>query len=237
MSVSQMQQGWPFDHGLANVPPAVRFNRPPLATRMPPRGIDRATQDKNGNTYGEQSRERPSHKVQPPAGIAIGMIEINTFFPNWVTLPRVAMRAVHGGWGSLDLARAQLCPQGLLDDKAKFDTSRSRIQHQLRTGAKMYHGWTAHFNGEKVLRKPHEEVFGHTSLKEVYDQVSRANWPTGADRLLLTQYFEFAAANEGLDLDTSHINWIVQVNGWTHPVVNQQTHDNEGLVRFKTSLA
>lgn len=73
--------------------------------------------------------------------------------------------------------------------------------------------------------------FTHIALSDVYSTVPRPSWPAGPDRLLLTQCLEFAAANPNLDLDTSHIGGIIQVNGFQAPLVNGRTHDEQALQR------
>ena len=62
--------------------------------------------------------------------------------------------------------------------------------------------------------------------------------PTGEDRLLLTMCLEFAYNNPGLDLDTSHFEWIVRRNNFTTPpgLVLDATHDIAALQRLENRV-
>ncbi len=68
------------------------------------------------------------------------------------------MRAVHGGWGALDLAKAQLQPLGQLA-KDDLSTARARIGKQLKEGAVVCHNWTGDFKTE-VVRATFGATFG-----------------------------------------------------------------------------
>ncbi len=146
-------------YGNPQPPPVAQHNPPPLpADRLPMGHITNPTLTYTGAIYGAQTRERPPARVQPPATIAIGIIEMCTFLPNWFQLPRVAMRAVHGGWGALDLAKAQLQPLGQLA-KDDLSTARARIGKQLKEGAVVCHNWTGDFKTE-VVRATFGATFG-----------------------------------------------------------------------------
>lgn len=135
----------------ANPPPQPLHLQPP-----PPRAVNRITirAIATNAQYGALTLGRPPAHTQPPLGVDIGIIEILTFFPNWLVLPMVAMRAVHAGWGSVALAKAQLRPMGLLDAQNQGKT-RAKIQKQLAEGAKSLYNWAGNFNGQ-ALRNHHQ---------------------------------------------------------------------------------
>ena len=85
--------------------------------------------------------------------------------------------------------------------------------------------------------------FGHIRLADVYSytngqggRVSLDNWPTGADRLLLTKCLEFAHANPSLDLDTSHFDWIIRTQGFMMPARLNSRHDMDAAARVKRNI-
>lgn len=231
---------------------------PPPARRISVPGIkNNAKPTSNGRIYGELMRERPPACVKPPQGIAISMRELCTFFPNSFQLPKVAVRAIHSGWSAKDIAIGQLDALGMEYE----DHLRQKIQKQLKEGAKLFYDcpiwlnrkgdkeyWTAEAtraeygktwafdltsNGWQLRRQhPGQSVFEHMSLVDIYSAVPQGCWPDGQDRLLLTQCLEYARGHPELDLDTSHFDWIIRKNGWSHPNVDPATHDQEALSRM-----
>ncbi|KAK5175163.1 uncharacterized protein LTR77_000300 [Saxophila tyrrhenica] len=142
----------------AQTAPVQLFNPPPPALGMSPRAINTNTPTKTGAVYGGQTRERLSPRVRMPVNIDIGLVEICTFLPDALQIPKVAMRAVHAGWTALDLANAVVEPvDDLTADNIK--TARGRFQKQLAKGASLCHGWTGTFKLESV-RAQHGAGFG-----------------------------------------------------------------------------
>ena len=187
------------------------------------------------NNYGLLLRNRPPVNVQPPAGIDIGMLEICVFFPSWFLLPDVAMRSVLNGWSRRDVAKAQLYATNQLT-KANLLTAENRIQKQISEGGKLwcnldkgdrwerdkmreryglYHDLRADTWKLRCSFDPNQKQveFGHFRLADIHRSVPVVNWPTGADRLLLTKCFEYDARYPQLDLGTEDIEEIIQRQG------------------------
>lgn len=66
----------------------------------------------------------------------------------------------------------------------------------------------------------------------MYDKV--VQWPTGNDRMIMTQCLEFARDNPERELDTSHWDWIIASQNLTAPppLANGQHRDVEALERI-----
>lgn len=77
------------------------------------------------------------------------------------------------------------------------------------------------------------EHLGDVPLSALYAHVH--TWPTGNDRLLMTQCLEFARQNPGRQLDTSHWDWIITSQGLATPppLANGQHRDLEALQRLR----
>jgi len=171
------------------------------------------------------------------------MLEIMTFLPDSMQIPEVAMRSYRNGYERKDLAKLHLDPMGLLT-KANVKKSGERIQKQrsqcglLLTGRSMTLGNDERWNGEDFAihygvqddltantwaLRCHYDVrirqmqFGHVPLSTIYSRVPAHKWPTGPDRLKLTQCLEFAAQNPLLGLDASHFDWIITIQGLQAP--------------------
>ena len=208
--------------------------------------------------YGNQLKDYPVIEAAPPRNIDIGMLEICTFFPNWLLLPEVAMRAQVNGWARRFIVKAQLYATDNLryTDGEEIGRAGNRVQKQYSGGGgAMFEfegswsrsipqkaGWTGNqdLTANNWHFKPQWEgsnkqiKFEHISLKPVYTRVKK--WPQGADRLILTKCMEFAFANQHLNLDTSHFSWIIQVLGLSKAAQLNDDHDRAALKRFNAQF-
>ena len=194
------------------------------------------------------------------------MIEICTFFPNWFQIPEVVIRAQRNGWSRKDVAKAQLYPLGLLN-KANMKSAEDRIQKQFGDGGRLVVGlpagqaWSADY---ATNMGPHDDLtatkwqfrseypnvdanekWQHMKLADIGQQVpNRARWPrndpaTVSNRLLLTQCIEFACLHPYLNLDTSHIQWLIDMKPFTLPqgVNLNASHDRDALQDLDIKVA
>jgi hypothetical protein len=194
---------------------------------------------------------KPPRRVQWPMDIEISIVEICTFCPDWFQNPEVIARAIRNGWSREALAKVQVRAEGLTtyDD---FKTRHGRIQKQISKGGKLIDGHSDRFNA-RSFRDRHgpqddltaddwlfshsydgsrsQEWLGDMQLSALYNNV--VTWPTGNDRLLMTQCLEFALQNPGRQLDTSHWAWIISSQNLTAPpaLPNGQHRDDEALER------
>jgi hypothetical protein len=209
-------------------------------------------------TYGNQTRDFPTIEAAPPHNIDIGMLEICTFFPNWLLLPEVAMRAQMNGWTRKDIVEAQLNATDNLRNTSKDGVVKAgnRLQKQYSHGGMAMFEFEGNWSGsipekcgytgnqDLTANKWHfksqwegsnkDNQFKHISLELVYTRVQ--NWPQGADRLILTKCLEFAFANQHLDLDTSHFGWILHVLGLASGAHLNADHDRAALKRFRAGV-
>lgn len=204
-----------------------------------------------GESYGADICDYPPADATPPFDVDIGLLEIFTFFPNWMQIPEVALRAQMSGWKRRHIVIAEALADDTLHN-INVEKSEARIQKQISLGGmsrfsvpkwnknipeeRQYvdnkvlsaNGW--HFKGFHTRGKP--DRFEHVSLRSVYGRIPAANWPTGLDRLTITRCLEFARANALLDLDTSHWGWIMAVLGIDPVLRLDQNHDRTALTRF-----
>ena len=257
----------PPGHGHPRPVPIVA---PPVPADLP-RPAARMTQVSNttararrGQAYGQVIANMPPVNVHPPRDINIGMLEIRTFFPNWLQIPDLIVRAMRNDWRRKDLGKAQLNATAQLNS-GRLDTVSNRIQKQMSDGGILYNGleksrtkWsmdlaTQHGPDNDLtanrwdLRSDHDidiqaQSFEHISLAEIIRGVpDRRRWPGGRDRLLLTMCLEYAANNPHLDLDTSHYGWIIQTQGFVDQHVGwggaaPSQHDIDALDRLRTNV-
>jgi hypothetical protein len=194
---------------------------------------------------------KPQRRVQWPTGIEISIVEICTFCPDWFQNPEVVARAIRNGWSREALAKVQVRAEGLTTYK-QFETRHGRIQKQISKAGKLIDCHSDRFNA-RSFRDRHgpqddltadnwlfshsydgsrsQEWLGDMLLSALYNNV--VTWPTGNDRLLMTQCLEFARQNPGRQLDTSHWAWIISSQNLTAPPVlpNGQHRDVEALER------
>ena len=209
------------------------------------------------STYGQLLDGKPAVNVQPPNNINIGVLEICTFFPNWFQIPEVIVRAIRNGWTRRGIAKAQLHADNQLR-RAHLKTAENRIQKQMSEGGNLWSGYKKGepWNLKEVadlgqeddltangwqLRCEHDPdqkfmSFEHITLADIRNQVPRARWPTGQDRLLLTQCLEFAEANPHLDLDTSHYDWIIRSQNLADDPNLDGQHDADALDRLNDQV-
>ena len=118
--------------------------------------------------------------------------------------------------GELDLPRSN----------ANALRARYGMQNDLTANAWDFkHSYDAEFNALEHL--------GDVPLSALYANVH--NWPTGNDRLLMTQCLEFARQNPERQLDTSHWNWIITSQGLAAPpsLANGAHRDVDALQRLR----
>lgn len=208
--------------------PASRVQQPPLVDEL---------------KYLNAHHGRPPVNVQWPLDIDIGVIEICTFCPDWLLVPEMIARAVRNGWSRQTLAKAILHAEKRLT-RGNFQTVYGRVQKQISIGCKLVEGISlasvagggARFNSDDFRNQhglqhdltanswrlrgtytsadPVEEM-GHMRLSTMLSSV--VNWPTGADRLLLTQCMEYARDHPEENLDTRHWDEIIERHGFTEP--------------------
>jgi hypothetical protein len=197
---------------------------------------------RTANRLPSSAGTRPPVNVQSPSNIPMSMVEIATFFPNWFQIPKLAARCLQSQWRYRSLAKAQLNATNNLT-RANEKPTIDRVKNQFVQGVAEFYSLQGAVSFS-VIRANHKDawdndassagwtlpantnlVFQHMALKDIYDHVDRSRWPVAEDRLVLTKCFEFAADHEDLDLDTSHYDWIIQVNGWEIPVVDTK-HDD-----------
>ena len=197
--------------------------------------------------------------------MAISMIELCTFFPNYFVIPEVIMRALRNGWPRKDIATAELYAIGKLtiDDLKKAE---NRIQKQISDGGKIALGLasTMHWDNEKYVkqltrqddltsaqwqlrsqypraqngnRRHRQMKFEDVMLADIHSEVDASRWPTGQDRLLLTQCLEFDAQNPHLKLTTADYGRIVRHQGLTEPPGLNAQQDVDALARFRQLVA
>lgn len=228
---------------MAQRPPRpVGFNDQPRARMLP-------------GSYLTPHQGTPRRNVQWPENIEISLVEIATFCPNWFQNPEVVGRAIRNGWTRENIAKAQL----LAEDPASRDTYKTRsdrIQKQISTAHRMiedqldlprsnanafrnHHGMQNDLTADAWQFRHHydpdrnaPEHLGDMPLSAFYRHVR--TWPTGNDRLLMTQCLEFAFQNPGRQLDSSHWNWIITSQGFATPppLANGQNRDIEALERL-----
>ncbi|KAK5118707.1 hypothetical protein LTR85_007913 [Meristemomyces frigidus] len=185
-----------------------------------------------GTNYGELVKGRPQPNVRPPFGIDISMVEICTFFPSWLQIPLVALRAICNGYKRDHIAKMQ-CDVVNITNYNQLKTTRDRIQNHYSFGGKLHCGtpnvtWNSEAYAtstglqhdltanEWKLRSKYAGgtnvgmEWGDMLLVDIANSVPRANFPSGDDRLLLTACLEYAVDHPELALDTTHWSWIIQ---------------------------
>jgi hypothetical protein len=224
-------------------PPPAGFNDQPPA-RM--HAVNYLTPNDDG---------KPPRRTQWPTGIEISIVEICTFCPDWLQNPEVIARGIRNGWSREALAKVQVRAEGLNTYK-QFETRHGRIQKQISKGGKLIDGQpeSDRFNSQSFRDRhgPQDDLtadnwlFSHSyddnrspewlgdmPLSALYYN-NVVTWPTGNDRLLMTQCLEFARDNPGRQLDTSHWDWIISSQNLTAPpaLPNGQNRDVEALRRI-----
>ncbi|KAK6384195.1 hypothetical protein LTR65_009767 [Meristemomyces frigidus] len=243
--------------------PPFTLHPPPPAPPLVAGNQGKTTRANNGGLYGQHVRNNPPVNVQPPLNMDISILEIMTFFPDWLQIPAFAMRAVRNGYTARDLAKMNLHSMGQLTKKS-LETGRTRVTKQFTHGGLIYVGLKPTKSGETpwsgdAFRRVHGSQneltanewelrwhlsiharrmeFGHIKLSVIHGRVPPNKWPTGQDRLLLTQCLEFARQNPQLDLDTSHFDWIIHTHGLQTPQVGSGAdHDAASLTRFNRAV-
>jgi len=239
--------------------PTLPPNLPlPLAQRPPPPAgfNDQPPARMHPGSYLTPHLGTPRRNVQWPENIEISLIEIATFCPNWFQNPEVVGRAVRNGWSRENIAKAQL----LAEDPTSRDTvdrRSGRIQKQVSAACRMLedqlHMHRANANALRThLGNQNDLTANAWNFRHVYDPPGNAlehlgdmplssfyahvhTWPTGNDRLLMTQCLEFARQNPGRQLDSSHWDWIITSQGLATPppLANGQHRDVDALQRLK----
>jgi len=86
-----------------------------------------------------------------------------------------------------------------------------------------------------VFRETGAQSWVHVSLAAAASRV--VNWPTGADRDLLTDCMAFALAHPHLNLDTSHWDAIIHSNGWQRPQGLDHQLDVQAAIDLDSNVA
>lgn len=220
-------------------PPAASF----LRVLNGRKGSSTAT----GSPFGKFQKDRPPYKVLPPACVDISMREICVFLPDYMHIVEVNVRFMRNGATRAMLAEMQLLATDELNAE-NFTRCKNKIQQQFGECGRQHYNtqnwniklardegvendltassWTTHRKGGAV-------VFEHMKLVDIYSAVPADKFPTGRERLLLTQCLEFARLNPHLDLDTSHFDWIIQSRGLQAPPAPiGQNRDQEAIAAF-----
>ena len=230
----------------------------PLAQRpLPPAGFtDQPRARMHPGSYLASHMGTPSRNVQWPEDIEISLVEIATFCPNWFMNPEVVGRAIRNGWSREDIAKAQLLAEDPTS-RGKFHTRTDRVQKQISVGGKLLDGQpnAPRFNRDDFrtrLGTQYDLTANAWFFRHAYDPAGHAQehlgdmplsafyahvqtWPTGSDRLLMTQCLEFARQNPGRQLDSSHWTWIITSQGLASPppLANGQHRDADALQRLR----
>ncbi|KAM0712240.1 hypothetical protein Q7P37_011334 [Cladosporium fusiforme] len=116
---------------------------------------------------------------------------------------------------------------------SRFDADGFRVRHGMQ------HDLTANYwrlRDTYTASEPIEET-RHMRLSAMSSHV--VNWPTGSDRLLMTQCLEYARDHPQEELDTRHWAAIIERHGFTAPPApapgpgtNQDTRALEKLERL-----
>lgn len=77
--------------------------------------------------------------------------------------------------------------------------------------------------------------WSHVPLAPVANSVT--NWPVGQDRKLLTRCLQYAAANPGLNLDTSHWHLIIHSQNFQHPPWVDHNDDVRAVNDLRNNVA
>ena len=239
--------------------PTLPPNLPlPLAQRPPPPVgfTDQPPARMHPASYLTPHLGTPRRSVQWPENIEISLVEIATFCPNWFQNPEVVSRAIRNGWSREDIAKVQLLAEDPIT-RDKFKTRYERVQQQISTGCKMLDGQpTARRFNAAAFRARHGMQNDFTanawSFRHSYDPAGHTlehlgdmplssffahvqTWPTGNDRLLMTQCLEFASQNLARQLDSSHWDWIITSQGFATPppLANGVHRDVDALQRLR----
>lgn len=244
--IPQPSPSHPFLRPLAPAPPQ---NQPPT--------VDRVTY-----LYGHHGR--PPVNTQWPLSIDISIIEICTFCPDWLLIPEAIGRAVRNGWTRDSLAKAILHAENNLTSDS-LQKRLGRIQKQISMGCKLVddkslatiadggsrfkaddfrslHGLQNDLTANNwrlrdtyTSAEPSDET-GHMSLSAMSAHV--ANWPSGSDRLIMTQCMEYARDHPQEGLDTRHWAAIFGRHGFVEPPApaGGQNRDVEARDRFDRAV-
>lgn len=241
-------------------PPAMpqldpKVHNAELPPPQPPAGFnDQPPPRMYPEMYLLRHHERAPRNAQWPLNIEISLVEICTFCPSWFMIPEAVGRAIRNGWSREALTKAELLAENPVLDYGAFTTRHGRIQKQISQGAKMLNGvaestrhhsntFARHHGVQNDLtanswrfrysyEKHKHEWLGDVPLSMMYDKV--VQWPTGNDRMIMTQCLEYARDNPERELDTSHWDWIIASQNLTAPLplANGQHRDVEALERI-----
>ncbi|GAB1740082.1 hypothetical protein NU219Hw_g5001t1 [Hortaea werneckii] len=248
------------------LPPAQYLPPPPTAKLLKEGNTAvRMRKENQSEAYGNLCVDEPPVNVQPPVKIDLTVFEIMTFNPMWLHIPKFTERTVRNGYKRRDLTKMHLLSQGLLN-KGNMKKDENKIQKTISFNGLMLTGRpTTGSNDDKWdsakfarERGPDDDLtanswqlrceydngtkkamrFGHWPLDKIYNRVQAQFWPTGEDRGLYTQCLEFAAQNPQLQLDTSHIDWIIQSQGLQAPQreISGSQFDSERLEEFRRAF-
>ncbi|KAI7550029.1 hypothetical protein KC331_g3440 [Hortaea werneckii] len=248
-------------------PPPTQHLPPPPPAKLLTEGnaAVRIRKENQSEAYGNLCVDEPPVNVQPPMNIDLTIFEITTFNPMWLHIPEFTGRTVRNGYKRRDLTKMHLLSQNLLT-KGNMQKDENKIQKTisfnglLLTGRPTTGSNDDKWDGAKFAREmgPHNDLtanswklrceydngtkkamtFGHWPLHKIYNRVQPQFWPTGDDRGLYTQCLEFAAQNPLLQLDTSHIDWIIQSQGLQAPKrkISGSQFDGARLDDFRQSF-
>ncbi|KAI6824770.1 hypothetical protein KC340_g5907 [Hortaea werneckii] len=247
-------------------PPPAQLDPPPPAELLTEgNSSNKLRKENNNETYGNLCIDEPPVNVQPPLNIDLTVFEIMTFNPMWLHIPKFTERTVRNGYKRRDLTKMHLLSQNLLT-KDNMKRDESKIQKTISFNGLMLTGrpttgsnddkWdSAKFARDKgpqddltanswQLRCKYDNgtkkamEFGHWPLARIYNRVNPQKWPTGGDRGVYTQCLEFAAQHPNLQLDTSHIGWIIQSQGLQAPdrKISGSQFDDGRLDHFRRTV-
>ncbi|KAK5734183.1 hypothetical protein LTR17_009166 [Elasticomyces elasticus] len=150
-----------------------------------------------------------------------------TFGPNWYQIPEVAMCAVRNGYTIPQLVALFFRPGGPPSTQDE-ETAAKRLRKQISLAAKLVvdvGGPDIEFKATKArndlgaqpdLTAAAWELYGDYigGTGDFYATVPANDFPTGAAAGVFTKCLHFAMNNPHLNLDTSHIEWIIQTQGY-----------------------
>ena len=164
----------------------------------------------------------------PPCNL--GAVELCTFFPNHTQWPEPGLRLLRNGWKYEDIAMAQLHARNNVN-KAYMDRRKAALRQQALANGKNF------FNDESFTPTSRQTLMTPVNTYDATNYRPKStvnmnrltdatllelgngihNWPTGADRGIVTQCIEHAVQNNDQTLMVRDIPRLAQQLGFAMP--------------------
>ena len=164
----------------------------------------------------------------PPCDL--GAVELCTFFPNHTQWPEPGLRLLRNGWKYEDIAMAQLHARNNVN-KAYMDRRKAALRQQALANGKNF------FNDESFTPTSRQTLMTPVNTYDATNYRPKStvnmnrltdatllelgngihNWPTGADRGIVTQCIEHAVQNNDQTLMVRDIPRLAQQLGFAMP--------------------